>query len=218
MHVIQVGVVHVMDWLTQHLLSPFLPSFTLQIGSVFISTGRNVRNYIFVSWPCFQWLCNGTTLSESGGSSLVSGPAFVAVTVQYPTKDERSLGKGLGVQLTDQTSITCTLKIGPLYPGKKNMKKWEKVLLLITAIPTAGVSISVIICCKCLASQLVIGNKPRGCVLVHLQYAYREPTHSHLYCDHNVTLWVNYSTRVKKQIQQLTMMAHYLTMCCLTSC
>ena len=71
------------------------------------------------------------------------------------------------------------------------MKKWEKVLLLITGIPTGGFSITVIICCKCLAFQLVMGYKPRGCVLAcayNLQYAYREPTHSHLYCDHNLTL------------------------------
>ena len=125
-----------------------------------------------------------------GGSSLVFRPSFCCSTVQYATKDRRSLGKGLGVQITDQTSITCTLKIGPLYPGKK-MKKWEKVLLLITGIPTGGFSITVIICCKCLAFQLVIGYKPRGCVLAcayNLQYAYREPTHSHLYCDHNLTL------------------------------
>ena len=42
------------------------------------------------------------------------------------------------------------------------MKKWEKVLLLITAIPTGGFSISVIICCKCLAFQLVMGYKAQG--------------------------------------------------------
>ena len=115
-----------------------------------------------------------------GGSSLVFRPNICCSTVQY--------ARGLEVQITDQTLITCTFKIDPLYLGKKNMKKWEKVLLSITAVPTGGFSITVIICCKCVAFQLVMGYKPRVCVLVHLQYAYREPTHSHLYCDHNVTL------------------------------
>ena len=123
-----------------------------------------------------------------GGSSFVSGPSFCCSTVQYPTKDERSLGKGLGVQRADQTSITCTLKIGPLYPEIENMKPWEKRLLLIPAIVAVigvGLWIAWIICCKCVASWVI---RPRGCVLVHLQYAYREPTHSHICCDHNVTL------------------------------
>ena len=94
--------------------------------------------------------------------ALFPGPSFVVVIVQYPTKNGRSLGKGLGVQLTDQRSITCNLKIGPLYPDPKNIGKCQIVLLLITAIPTVGFSISVIICCKCVAFQLVMGYKAQG--------------------------------------------------------
>ena len=64
------------------------------------------------------------------------------------------------------------------------MKKWEIVLLLIAAIVTViglVIWIPVAICCKCVASQLIMGYKARGGggVFVDLQYAYREPTHSH---------------------------------------
>ena len=70
----------------------------------------------------------------------------------------------VGVQITDRTSITCTLKIGPLYPEIKNMKKWEIVLLLIAAIATViGVGFWIaVIWCKCVASQLIMGCKAQG--------------------------------------------------------
>ena len=45
------------------------------------------------------------------------------------------------------------------------MKKWEIVLLLIAAIVTViglVIWIPVAICCKCVASQLIIGYKARG--------------------------------------------------------
>ena len=74
---------------------------------------------------------------------------------------------------------------------KKDVNKWAFVLLSIAAIVTViglGIWIAVAVCCKCVASQLIMGFRAQGCVLVHLQYAYREPTHSHTCCDHNVTL------------------------------
>ena len=45
------------------------------------------------------------------------------------------------------------------------MKKWEIVLLLIAAIVTViglVIWIPVAICCKCVASQLIMGYKARG--------------------------------------------------------
>lgn len=86
-----------------------------------------------------------------GDSSLVSRPSVCCSTVQYPTKDGRSLGKELAVQLTYQASITCTLKIGSLHP-EINMKKCVFVLLSIAAIVTViglVIWILVAICCKC---------------------------------------------------------------------
>ena len=117
-----------------------------------------------------------------GGSSLVSGPTFCCSTVQYATIDWRSLGKGLGVQLTKQASITCTLKIGPLYP-EINMNKWAFVLLSIAAIVTViglGIWIPVALCCKCVASQLVMGYKAQGvcaCAFTICIHTENQPTH-----------------------------------------
>ena len=122
-----------------------------------------------------------------GGSSLVSRPSFCCSTVQYATIDGSSLGKGLGVQFTDQTSITCTFKIGPLYPADMKMEKCEIALLLSVGFVIVVIWIAVL-CCKCVASQLIMVIRRRGVVLVHLQYAYRVLTHSHICCDHNVTL------------------------------
>ena len=54
-----------------------------------------------------------------GVLALFPGPAFVTVQYSMQQKDGRSLGKGLEVQITDQTSITCTLKLVLSIQGKR---------------------------------------------------------------------------------------------------
>ena len=94
----------------------------------------------------------------------------------------------VGVQITDQTSITCTLKIGPLYPGKnnKNMNKWAFVLLSIAAIVTViglVIWIPMTICCKCVASQLIMGYKGVcGCGFTICMQRNKPLTYRH-YCN-----------------------------------
>ena len=63
------------------------------------------------------------------------------------------------------------------------MKKWEIVLLLIAAIVTViglVIWIPVAICCKCVASQLIMGYKARGrgeCLWIYNMHTENQPTH-----------------------------------------